>query len=864
MVTLLKFFTRLCECLVLLPVRAISLFFVNIAFNPRLGFIRYVIAGGVFYVAFAVALVYVVAPIRGMVGAEYLSEKLRYDAERWLATAIYDRRGDFVGTYDPRLDSQRDVNFTDSAINVGGYTANPDHKSIPVRTVPKHYWQCLVYHEDRYLGTWRNPYGIDLGGVLKIPFSTLARTIRRGRPSLGVGGSTLPMQFARVIYKTPPRTDESPWQKLGRKAREWWMAPVIYHELTRGGDITPLQQWSANHLWLAQRTYGAPLHGVEVTSQIVFGKDAKDLSIAEQFVLASAVNKPIILLPGSDRLNRVRLDRWRYIAEVRATRCASELLNDGEAQKRVVTELIDMASGPPNPRLQPRLQQALETHRPQFAKRAKANPRLRANTLLPAVRLGAREEMKHAYGFNWRAHVRGLTTTIDAAENLSFRQSVLETLKGLEKRWNGRLKPGFTLDPFKGGADLVMPDVVVVAADHRGRIVRYYESSETAPYFGSIIARDRESGRYDVARESRAIASTGKMLAAVAIANSGRDTSTSGYVDTEAPSRGLRTCRRKGRLRRARTAEVSFACSLNRPLEWRTARAGQRQISRLIDGFGLTRPPADTSGAQTPPSTAIVRGLVGGAPRTVHHMSSVILAALTGRGGTVQPPPTLIDGYDFTTDAAKAIMAEHAAKPIKPDQFIKPSARPLLKKLLQSPLCYRHRGRHHGTLKSLKHWCAERRADLRLHFAKTGTQVNIDPDETVDVWASGGLQFSNGAAYSYVVMVGTGTPSRPFARSLHSSQIAAPLVDALLRDIAKHAEANPVFRSRPRTRSVSEPGTSARPVPVSSNAGAEPTPARPVAAKTHAPLRRVASRRETKQKPRPFSVQDVFGQLSTR
>ncbi len=157
MVTLLKFFTRLCEWLVLLPVRAISLFFVNIAFNPRLGFIRYVIAGGVFYVAFAVALVYVVAPIRGMVGAEYLSEKLRYDAERWLATAIYDRRGDFVGTYDPRLDSQRDVNFTDSAINVAGYTANPDHKSIPVRTVPKHYWQCLVYHEDRYLGTWRNP-----------------------------------------------------------------------------------------------------------------------------------------------------------------------------------------------------------------------------------------------------------------------------------------------------------------------------------------------------------------------------------------------------------------------------------------------------------------------------------------------------------------------------------------------------------------------------------------------------------------------------------------------------------------------------------------------------------------------------------
>ena len=82
-----------------------------------------------------------------------MADKLRYDAERWLATAIYDRAGNFVGTFDPRLDSVRDVNYTDAPIEVGDYTANPDHKSIPVRDVPEHYWRCLVWHEDRYLGT---------------------------------------------------------------------------------------------------------------------------------------------------------------------------------------------------------------------------------------------------------------------------------------------------------------------------------------------------------------------------------------------------------------------------------------------------------------------------------------------------------------------------------------------------------------------------------------------------------------------------------------------------------------------------------------------------------------------------------------
>ena len=58
-------------------------------------------------------------------------------------------------------------------IEVGSYTANPDHKSIPVREVPADYWQCLAYHEDRYIGSWLNPYGIDLVGVLKIPYSTV-------------------------------------------------------------------------------------------------------------------------------------------------------------------------------------------------------------------------------------------------------------------------------------------------------------------------------------------------------------------------------------------------------------------------------------------------------------------------------------------------------------------------------------------------------------------------------------------------------------------------------------------------------------------------------------------------------------------
>ncbi len=435
-----------------------------VAFNPKLGPLRHVATVAAVYVIFAIALVYIVAPIRGLTGQLTMRDKLGYDAERWLATAIYDPKGNFVGTFDPRLDSLRDVNYTDAAIDLGDYVANPDHKSIPVRDVPERYWQCLSYHEDRYLGGWLNPFGIDLTGVLKIPISTISQSIARGRPTLGVGGSTLPMQFARVIYKTPPSADEGPIRKLGRKLREWWLAPVIYRELTRGGD-NKLKQWAANHIWLAQRTGGQPLHGVEVTSQVVFGKEAKDLSTAEQFVLASAVNKPIILLEGNDKLNEVRLDRWRYITEVRAKICAEKLIDDEAERKATIFELVELAGGPPDPKVRPKLLAALEKFAPDQAKRAEANPMIRANVLLPSARFGLREEMKQRYGFAWRDYVRGLTTTFDVGDNLAFGQKIDATLAALDAKWRDKIDPAYALDPAKATADLTMPDVVVVAAN---------------------------------------------------------------------------------------------------------------------------------------------------------------------------------------------------------------------------------------------------------------------------------------------------------------------------------------------------------------------------------------------------------------
>ena len=319
----------------------------------------------------------------------------------------------------------------------------------------------------------------------------MRRSIAAKRLVLGVGGSTLAMQFVRVIYKTPPGVHEGALVKLKRKLGEWWLAPVVYRELTEGGDNTALKQWAANHLWLAQRTGGSPLHGIELASRIVFGKETADLSIAEQFVLASAVNRPIILMEGSERLNAVRLDRWRYLTEVRARTCAEKLIADEALQKQVVFDLVRHGGGTARSEDQAEAaggaRQVCARPRPT----AQANPVIRANALMPAARYGIREEMKQRYGFAWRDHVRGITTTFDAVTNLAFGETARQRLAEIDAKYADKIDAGFTLDPAKITDDRHSPGVIVAAANANGEIVRYFEQGENAAYFGSPVrARD--------------------------------------------------------------------------------------------------------------------------------------------------------------------------------------------------------------------------------------------------------------------------------------------------------------------------------------------------------------------------------------
>ena len=785
MLNVLRTLFRALDLIIGLPYRALRLLFSTVIFNPRLGRFRLILAPFLFYIAAAAVLAYVMAPIRGYLGHIYIGDALRYTNERSLGTAIFDKKGYFVGIIDPVLDSQEDFNYTGRTIELPDYIAYPDHKSVHISKVPEDYWQCLVYHEDRHMGGIWNPFGIDFLGVLKIPYTTFRRTISLGSPSLGAGGSTLPMQLARIFFKTPPSRNETIYDKLSRKLKEWWLAPVIYWELTQGGDRSDLKKWAANHFPLAQRTGGQALYGVEQTSLILFAKPASELSRAEQFVLAAAVNQPIILLGGSEKLNAVRKATWRRIVNTRARQCANALVKDEEALDKIGTELAKLADTDPDPRTPPALSAALVRLAPRVSKWAEANPILRSNVLVPAAKYGVRDQMKSQFGFAWRSHVRGVHLSLDAVENRLFRDRIEDALASLQQRFTDRINPRYSLDLVAARAEgeenaPQVPDVVIAAADKDGRLVRYFETNYTAAYFGSSRGRDPETGRYDPKRESRFIASVGKMVAAVAIANEGEDGADTDYLDTRAPKTGLEACG-KGTERRSRKAKVAFACSLNRPLTWRLSKVPTDELRQLVRSFALTLPDPRARGRQL--ARNIVVGQAAASPRTVHRMAGSLLAALDDRGETRATYPSLVDAFDRTEQLTEIEPPSEITPGPSAESLVTDRSHAGLKDFLSAPICYKF-----GTLKRLSDWCAKDRDDIRLHFAKTGTwgtgAYDRNADDTVDLWVAGGVAFASGPAYSYVILVGTGSPSTAWARDLYAGVVTEPLLRVLLEDLA--------------------------------------------------------------------------------
>lgn len=142
--------------------------------------------------------------------------------------------------------------------------------------VPQKFTVCLTQYEDKRF--WYHP-GVD-------PFA-LMRAVQLNLTQSRVvsGGSTLTMQLARIARGNQSRT-------VGQKVIE--MLWALYLECSYS-KAEILRMYASN------APFGGNVVGIEAAAWRYFGREAKDLSWAEQATLAVLPNSPALIHPGRNR-----------------------------------------------------------------------------------------------------------------------------------------------------------------------------------------------------------------------------------------------------------------------------------------------------------------------------------------------------------------------------------------------------------------------------------------------------------------------------------------------------------------------------------------------------------------------------------
>ncbi len=753
----------------------------------RLSWLAIPIYTAIAWVIIVFVLVYPVAWALGVIDITGYGGALEYTNERARGTAVFDTKGRFVGMIDPRFDSQRDLYLGNRPLVAAGHTIYPDHKSLFVDEAPSDFWACLKYHEDRAIGGWLNPSGIHFTRTLRMPLSTIvatARSFRRGEGlSLGAGGSTLAMQLVRSLEKRLDLERQSIDQTILRKLREYVLAPVLHRKFfTEQGEAT-FARFAANHLPMANRVGGGTIFGVGLAGRLLFGKAPEGLSTAEQYILASSVNRPVGVLPSTnEKIEDRRMRAWRYVVTTRAKLCVDRL-QVGARAAATRNELRALAASPPPLAVDPAFREFLEGAGPRSVRTA--DPFRRAFALLGKAQNGIVREMIDAYSVSWRGKVAAVTTSLDPVANSEFAQSINSALARLS-RSDGfhRVNPALVLDAseFEQEDNTIVPFVVMAAADEKGRLVRYYENHEVSLYFGSSSARDIDSRVYEPSRESLQIASIAKVLAAIAIGNDGGRASDS-YLDRRICSQGRTSCQRicqtYSKQDVSRPATTAFACSFNDLIGNQLRSIPPSTLGALVRRMGFSL----ASAGDTPLATALSGDGISGSPRTVQNLMGMLLRRLENNLRPAHPPTLLVDIEETmgqANDVLNAAANAPAAQPTADPTLVSDDAARFAAAALSAPLCAKE-----GTLSRLARWCATRNQAVETHIAKTGTYSlgsKTRRFSTINMWTSGAIRFSSGKAYSYVVFMGTADARKPIGR-FSAGRALAPLLDLLLEEL---------------------------------------------------------------------------------
>jgi penicillin-binding protein 1C len=199
------------------------------------------------------------------------------------------------------------------------YEIYTDKKRTPIKIndVPKYLKDATISIEDKNFYSHR---GFDVLGIVR----GLSKIVTAGRAE---GGSTLTQQLVKNALLTDERT-------IRRKAQELILTMIVEGIYNKNQIL---------EMYLNSIPYGGTAYGIEAASETYFGKQVKDLNLAESSLLAGLPQRPSTYSPFGAH---PELAKSRQ-AEVLKQMVANKYISQDDSNKAFKEPLIYASINPP-------------------------------------------------------------------------------------------------------------------------------------------------------------------------------------------------------------------------------------------------------------------------------------------------------------------------------------------------------------------------------------------------------------------------------------------------------------------------------------------------------------------------------------
>ncbi len=201
------------------------------------------------------------------------------------------------------------------------FSMDDRRRDVPLADISPHLKRAVIAVEDRRF--FHHP-GIDL-------FAIARAAVHNARQRKAVeGASTITQQLARTLFLSNRRT-------VTRKLQEAVLAVMLEAELSKDQIL---------ELYLNRVYFGAGLYGAEKISDALYGKRARDLTLAEAALVAALIRAPSALSPWSNLDGALRRTQL-VLATMR-----EQGVIDAEAERAAVQTKLQLQPRPPGSRVE--------------------------------------------------------------------------------------------------------------------------------------------------------------------------------------------------------------------------------------------------------------------------------------------------------------------------------------------------------------------------------------------------------------------------------------------------------------------------------------------------------------------------------